>query len=539
MNTFALHIAKKIKTTIVVTLLCTLLMTAVNLSADGYVRTARAADDAVAIDVLGTATESSSDDLLSGNFFLVDDTIGQDLYKTIHERVRSEGSNVAITKTTARRKLSKAELYAIIPGSNISNILTNPDPLAPLTSAQITSRREDLIADLADEKDLADFEALTSLQVESIEMFANGDESDSGFDLIVDLEVMQAILFNKEIQSMSGPGGGGRNARNRAGAAQGALEPENDAVAPQNGNARNASRVVPSPAAQAPVSASQVDCPTDSALNAEIEKERSSDRANGAPQLDANGNNPAASNTDVLEPTVKAPLLAAQGGDWHRELPCDEVFCIKLELKYKTESSFTVSDNCILCHLQKINDSFKKLLSHNLVPNKVTGNLLEGPKCKDALYEANWLTSNIIVLGQPILTPPNDDLVIKGDIFANMKLFWQRYVDAPKKCDEGESCRISPAEQVLSQSKPNATFDDTTTALAQEDRAIKNKKVSEYREAQLKRQVAAQAGQYSVIMQEMATMNDYFDAFMKTYDELTKDPSTSPCGVLTNKKYCE
>lgn len=537
MHTLSKILVKKIKTTFVVSLLCALMLPSFGNSLDGYVRIARASDEAMAIDVLGTATESSSDDLLSGNFFLVDDNIGQDLYNTIQKRVRSQGSNVAITKTTSRRGLSKSELYAIIPGSNIGNIMANPDPLAPLTSSQITSRRVDLIADLADEKDLADFESLNSMQVETTEMFANGDESDSGFDLLVDLDVIQAILFNKEIQSMPGQGGGGGGRDSDSGASDQSSAPENPAQESQNNS--NTPAVAKKPSAQAPVDASKVDCPTDSGLNAEIEKERNLDRANGAPQLDEKGNDPSASTTDTTETTEPEPIKAAKAGDWHRELPCDDVFCIKLELRYKTESSFTVSDNCVLCHVQKINESFNKLLSHNLVPNKITGNLLEGPKCKDALYKANWLTSNIIVIGQPILTPPNDDLIIKGDIWANMKLFWQRYVDVPKKCDEGEACRISTAEQVLSQSKPNATFDDTTTAMAQEDRAIKNNKIKEYRAAQLKRQVEAQAGQYSVIMQEMTTMNDYFDNFMKTFDDLTKDPKTSPCGKLTNIEYCQ
>ncbi len=529
MRLFSIKTVIKIKTALVVALICAILSPSFSDIVDGRVQIANAADEGIAIDVLGTAT-----DLISGNFFQFDDNIGQNLYTTIYQRVKSEGSNAAITKTTSRRKLSKAELYTIIPGSNITGIMAQPDPRAPLRDDQIRSRRDDLIRDLADEKDLGDFESLNKMQVESTELFANGDESDSGFDLLVDLDVMQAILFNKDIQSMSGQGGGGGH----SGGANPQDQAQNNANSPAQNNADNNNSSAPkTPGAQAPVDASKIKCPTNTGLNDEIESERTKDRAAGAVQLDENGVNP----DDAKKPIddTPKPLVAAHADDWHRELPCSNVFCLKLELKYITESSFTVSDNCVMCHIQKINDSFKKLLNHNLVPNKVTGNLLEGPKCKDALYNSNWAIVNFIFIGQPILTPPNDDLIIKGDIWANMKLFWERYVDAPKKCDAGESCRISTAEQVLSQTKPNATFDQTTDSMAQEDRAIKDNKLKEYRADQLKRQVEAQGGQYRVIMQEMSTMNDYFNNYMKTFDDLTSDPAKSPCGVLANKQYCQ
>lgn len=508
---------------------------------------AQAAREDDAYTALRISTEGIHSDLLSGNFFSLDENMGQDLYKTIQERVRSEGATVAITRTTSRRSLSKEELYAIIPGSNIGAILAKPNPREPLTDEQIRQRRVDIIAELAEEKELADLEALTRIEVESTELFANGDESDSGFDLLVDLDVIETLLFAHDRDTMAGPGGGSNEDR--------ALEPgplpsrqadaiprpaRNQIIPNQDNNTSTQSNI---PGVQIAPNTAQVECPTDADFNAAVEQQRQQDRNNGAPVVNKNEQNAsdALGATEGRDNDVKEEqksVQAAEADDWKRAIPCSTVFCLTVEAKYKTESSYTVDENCIACHIQKINDAFRKTLQHNLVPNKVTGNLLEGPKCKDALMGMNWLTSNIIFIGQPILTPPNDDIVVRGDLWANMKQAWLRYVDSPKKCDEGEACRIGVAERVLSLAKPNATFDDTTASLAQESRAIAQKKMREYRNDRLQQQAAATAEQYQDIIQELDTMNTFFENFMKLFEDLTNDPETSPCGILANKKYC-
>lgn len=506
----------------------------------------------VSINVLGNASDGLDDGGLFGNFFLVDDNIGQDLYLHVQERVRSQGSNLAISRTAARRSLSQAEIYAIVPGSNIGDILSKPSPRAALSPVEISQRRQEIINDLASEKDLADLETKLDMEVRSTELFTNGNEYDSGFDLVTDLDVLQFFLFNKEPpeQMPGGNGGDGNGGGNgvRDQNADPEVDPSQSANNDNNSDNRNRGNgddpaTNPAIAAEADKRVATVECPDNTGLNRAIDDARKDEQAQ-AQQSRANGGAPAPG--DVTGDTVQnaqnaadQKLVPAEPGDWKRKQKCTptDVFCVIVEYKYKTESAYTASNNCVACHVQKINDSFKKTLSHNLVPNKVTGNLLEGPKCKDALMGANWLTSNIILIGQPILTPPNDDLVIKGNLFRNLLDATERYKPIGI-CGLLSDCNFDPATQILAQSLPNATFDDTTKSISSEIMQLKDQKVREFNQQQIQARAALEGDQYQVIMSELTAMNEYFANFMQLFTSLVDNPQTSPCGVLANKDTC-
>ena len=77
-----------------------------------------------------------------------------------------------------------------------------------LTAKDVEDRRLELTRLLAEEKDLADLQVAAQMDIEPTEIFANGDESDSGFDLLVDLGIIEQILFAKT-QTVFGGGGPG------------------------------------------------------------------------------------------------------------------------------------------------------------------------------------------------------------------------------------------------------------------------------------------------------------------------------------------
>ena len=49
----------------------------------------------------------------------------------------------------------------------------------------------------------------------------------------------------------------------------------------------------------------------------------------------------------------ESPLEPEKAADWSKPKLCDGPFCLKIEAKYKTESSYLANANCVACHLKK------------------------------------------------------------------------------------------------------------------------------------------------------------------------------------------
>jgi len=129
----------------------------------------------------------------------------------------------------------------------------------------------------------------------------------------------------------------------------------------------------------------------------------------------------------VAEPTAADDfynsLEGPESADWSRELPCDDILC--LEINFITgddeDYSYQETDNCIACHISYIKQTLADVTSHDLSPSKLTGSMMEDATCKSS-FSALIPSFGVFVLTNPILTPPNDDIVVSvGDIVANLK----------------------------------------------------------------------------------------------------------------------
>ncbi|MBT5516475.1 hypothetical protein HOK22_01025 [Candidatus Peregrinibacteria bacterium] len=110
--------------------------------------------------------------------------------------------------------------------------------------------------------------------------------------------------------------------------------------------------------------------------------------------------------------------MKREKGDWNRGLPCNEIFCITINLVTGTwgttentyvEEEFEEDQNCVACHVSYINESMEETLSKSLVPNKVSMNWFEDATCKEAGNEIA-LDFNIYGVKQPIVLDPGDEL---------------------------------------------------------------------------------------------------------------------------------
>ncbi|PIQ77582.1 hypothetical protein COV82_03710 [Candidatus Peregrinibacteria bacterium CG11_big_fil_rev_8_21_14_0_20_46_8] len=531
--------------------------------------------------VIVTATKGSPGTSEFPNVF---GSEGKDLYGKIYSKVRSAGTDIALEKTAGPRNLSKDELMAILPGSFIGDILDKADPAKGLSGSDVEAKLKETQNALLEELAIADLEVALTLEVTPTELFANGDEGDSGFDLLTDLDIMELILFGKAETTFGQPrsnDGGRRGGNSLPGESSTEEEAEEEPAqsqqqptGPQRPQpAPQPSQPQPSPPQQPSVATEDADeiigdivCAVDQNLHDAVEAAREAERnrannqnnnqqqggntqqnpnANagaGQPQQGGGaGTQPPQSGRD--DPNNLGPRYTEETGV---PFPCNDVFCLEVDLIYRTDSSYTTSEHCVACHVEKINDLFKKTMSKSLLPNKASGNLFELPMCKggDSWSPFSALSFNLVLVPNPIVTPPNDDLITEGSFVENARIFIERYFDKPDRCKGGE-CKSDPQpRQEAAQRALDSAGDapDQAEILRKVEAEVRQRKAQQrkvFDDFQNESLAKPQSLQYQVLLQEMDTMNNYFKSFRKLFQDIINlDDPASPCRILRDKPSC-
>lgn len=588
---------------------------------------------AAEFNVLGTAGTSVAYEFLPSSLFEDPDEFGEDLYEYVYNRVKYEPTQVALKQTTSRRPVTQQEIKFIKEGGLIADFAEKGK-----TPSQVEQAREKFMAEFDLDMLLAEFAVPLKMTAEQTEIFANGDESDSGFDLLVDLAIIEKILFGKSEAAFgtAGPGApAGSNVidvpipgvKNKTPANAAAKTPSNVSVTPvipaQAGIYRspvdagddNTSR--PGGLPPQPVPGLSTLEPVVCAINPSFNNEVT--RALNRELLSAPGSGQSVGPSGGgADPSGRAPQggprppppsgtgagSSAAGGvtpeslpiapeppvSWMRPRLCDDIFCLTVEAVMKKESSYLASESCIACHFEKINDAFKKTISHNLVPSKPAGNMFESAKCKAGISSNPfWLKWNVVLVPQPIVTPPNDDLVTGGDFVRNFVDSVEKYYGAEGNCaglrrradklqqkyaevlavgnedpeelqedlqdviddiddadeDAGPLCEPQPSpEQVFAAGIFNAAPKGLDQSQAMS--AVKSEMDRKKQEAltilhgtQYQASAEAQAGQFSVLLTEMKTMNGYFKGFRNLFIQITSETNPdAPCSMLISKPQC-
>lgn len=119
-------------------------------------------------------------------------------------------------------------------------------------------------------------------------------------------------------------------------------------------------------------------------------------------------------------------LAGAGAGFTSKTFSTQASVCVTVQLIKKTLTSYYSGKSCVLCEVKKINELLNKTLSHSLIPNKVTGNLLESAKCKSAI-DLPLVDMKFILIKAPIPTSSNGDFIFGKNIFESWKKFVDRY----------------------------------------------------------------------------------------------------------------
>ncbi len=202
--------------------------------------------------------------------------------------------------------------------------------------------------------------------------------------------------------------------------------------------------------------------------------------------------------------------------------------CFEVKAIKGTLSTFQPGSSCVICEVDKILESMDKTLSHSLIPNKVTGNLLESAKCKDAYTTA--IDLNFIAIAAPVPTPPNDDIIFGKNIFDE----WNKYVDRYQPFFLEEEIKFQDtAEFELASAPPDTTQLDLMTAINKDIALGKSMALNEIENFEEATDGTNISNYFQAIMAELKDTT----ALFKGYNEIFKD-TVDACNAITNKPAC-
>lgn len=535
--------------------------------------------------------------------------VGQNLYLMIYQKTEGAALDEALKATAEQFGMTEPKARTIL-GGDITPIL---EKQPGLYVDQAERMYRNIYESYQRHKQRADLRAQVRSQIEPNEIFVNADLDDSGFDLVNDLNNIEQILFQKNEEiTIGGSGDSGGDDEN------GNEQTGSNSSGSTSGNGNNTDETPVDTSGGGPVvgggnaganegieNAFEADtanqsalddsffgginpnqCFTDndfseqldefaenSAINSEEYPNQNKQNQNNEeenPQNTMGGDGAIAPDSvdnwlnpqlPPDSPTAANPVVGLPAADWSKPSLCNDIICITLEMiSEPVTPTFAEDDNCIVCHLQYINDKLQKTISHNLIPAKGTGNLGESSLCKDASgISLGSVSLNIAFTAVPIVTPPKDDLVNLGNITDE----WNEYAARNGAWNYGEkNRRAADAEK-------NGTELDTSPIMTRNEREYliaiakiaentKQSEVFEKANQEIISQTATEAYEvavagiakgafgratvYDTLLEEMDSMNNYFEGFRKLMQSLNEDVpgmnSTKSCSLLMEKKEC-
>ncbi len=506
--------------------------------------------------------------------------VGQNLYLTILNQTKNQPVKKARRGIAGKYGLSEGDIVLLEQG-NIEPIIKRKPTLR---QEQAYSKMYEIQQKLLEERELNELKADIDAEVSMNEIFANGDLGDSGFDLVNDLTLIENLLFLQsspiDIGDAYGPSGTGEssggnngsdnngnntppdNSGNGSSGSNGGNgnTPGTDGNEPDDGSDDDSDQVDPASCFADPSLASALDDATGSS-NDGSGTNGPTNAPNALPDggtaLPVDTQQLLASSDDVLPeiPTPNAPpVQPAPADEWKLPQGCNDVYCLTVNYVTKpAQSLYADPDNCIACHVEKINERLKKTVSHTLAPNKATGNFGEIPKCKSSLL-ANFssVNMNVYAIRQPIKTPLNDDLMLGTNLSDDFKTFCNSVAFFPfSACDDAKKGTFDDQQNLIDV--------QTKLALTQAPDAVPFSTINQniasglqIAQAETSRLTATQSTgdeinakmkSYRPLAVEMDQMNIYFMNLRDTLKSLHEpvDAITGPqaCTILKNKKQCE
>ena len=542
--------------------------------------------------------------------------IGKDIYEKIYSSINVLPERSAFKNTAGRYGTTEANMFLLI-NNNFSPILERSPNL---TQEQALKKMLEIQNQFQEERELLSLQADIKATVEPNEIFMNGDVADSGFDLVNDLINIENLLFKKidpiDIGGEYDEEGKETAAKTSTGASPGSEKdatPFKGLVSEKSKPGSLGASVLPlkkadgegvsaqprktDSLASAPQSNADGVCLVENNLTRALTsfkqsqekdlryKETLTEKTSEAKEIvgmkkDAGKTSSGSSKAvpdlgpqefeyrELPKTSPENKVKPAEAGKWLKEwlkdLPCGDIFCLKINYVTKpVTAKYRDHDNCIACHIEKINERLKETINHSLVPAKATGNLLEPGVCKAATADLfGSVGLRLHAIAKPVLTPTNDDLIYGSSVATEWEKFVNTYKPLPfyekgaaakktpgseKSFDEAQKDEApdkeieKTASKALNQTGPETAQSEVIKKIGDKLEAGARERAKEIGVADVAIKSDVDSGFYQAIVRELEQMNGYFEGFRNILESLHKKDggAEGACVSLKSKKECK
>lgn len=479
-------------------------------------------EDPITFDLLGTFNKSGSYDINPLDWFRGEGG-AKNLYLLMYNQAKEVPKRKALKRVMQTQNLTDIEKEALIKGENIAELYAYQKKYGALKQEELLERFTEVKREFDLEKEIAGLEAEMTGETTATEIFANGDLADSGFDLLDDLEKINLILFGQPTTLFGEAGPGAPAGAQELGIGAREREEEQGRREAQRREEQRRERERPEEHEFSPASCS---------ANQDFNKAVNEFKKQEEEQAKDKGAGGAGPQEGISEAQAIVP---EEAGYWERARACDKskIFCLQIEPRFKTESSYQVAENCIACHIEKINDAYRKTVSRGLIPAKATGNLIEMPRCKAGFALEDFANLNIVAIPNPILTPANDDIVIKNDFLKEIVDFAKKYYGTP---EYQIGTTLNPVGLAEKRALQNLAEAEITKVVADINKEVSANRAEAFEVLQ-KYKNLSRSRSYATYYQALAAEMDQMSVYFNTFKELFRMAET-PCTALFDKSTC-
>lgn len=471
--------------------------------------------------------------------------VAKDMYLKIYKSTNIDPEDKAMKTVAKKFGLTESQAVGMIKGGDLSTLIKRQQFQSLETiQAQYATIYNKFQAELDKENIKSELEAA----VTPSEIFSDGDTSNSEFDLIYDLNIIEIILFNETTANAFGgdfdfPDFDYTDEEEEEAIKELFEEPEEEIEEIEE--VEEEEEIVEAEEREGinPLTCFEEDEALQDSMST-FEEEEEEEEEKKAEEKAADIEDLDEEDKDEKEEEEEEEFPSADPGDWPKKFLCpDEAFfCIELEFDIAEAKLYQKSDNCIACHVQKINEALDKVLQKPLSANKLSGNMFEVPKCKSS-FKNLPVNMKIITVAVPPPQPQNQDIFFQADIAKEWQKFNERYkpfwYKKTEKAEKEDETKPTPTvenravRRAIRSAGPDPTQENVH---ARTEKAITAKQNETNKDVRIKRQETTAENQntyYQVIIKELATMNTYFERMKETFEKI-KDP----CNKTATKGNC-
>lgn len=479
----------------------------------------------------------------------------ENLYLFMYQNVKEAPKKAAIEETALKLGYNEDDLETIILDQNVSLIKNYLDPKLRNNQSAITEEYTRVSDVYQNELEFQTENRTLLYETLASEIFVNNDLTDSaGVDILHDLNIIHQILFGSEIEFPDRSGDEDVELASEElfdmpllkvrRTAESVDTEENTSMICLD-DEELASAIDEFEASEPEDSSDPEEEVVDTSDSYDSEDEESSEESS-EDSSEGSGSSGSSSSSSRESPS-REPLeefiseISGTLGSWERELPCDDIFCITVELVSETdetsaaEDSYEETQNCIACHVSYILERMEQTTDESLVPSRVSTNWFEDASCKDAGSKVG-MSLSVYTIAKPILQDKGDE--IDENANDNVEELEGTLKALGANTDSSDVKSTSAAEddsERISNTHPTSSFDEIVEANLEAAKIRQENIEAAFDEFMLRTRLENSTDLYTQVAAELSVLVTYF----KNFQEALVDTSNGALEELIAKKYCE